>query len=98
MDNFICDCGKTRFISKYTTSIKTGGGFIYKEGNKEITCNCGSVMKSIEREFKGVPNIGKFSSASREQKTEMLKQRSREHFKKNISDQRQEMSTNDKIY
>lgn len=97
MDNFICECGKSKFVPKYTTSIKNGG-FVYKEGNKEISCECGKIMKAIERQFSGVPMFGKFASASREEKTEMLKKRSKEHFKKNIEDQRQEMSTNDKMY
>lgn len=95
--NFVCECGKGKYVAKYNTSMKNGE-FVYKEGNSIITCECGKVMKAVEKKFTGVPAFGKFASASKEEKSKMLKERSKQHFKKHIADQRQEMATNDKIY
>lgn len=97
-NNFKCECGKEIFVPKYTTLIKEGKS-VYKVDNRELLCECGKSMSYIEKEGPiGIPMFGKFASASREDKAKMLKERSKKDFKKNIESQRQEMSTNDKMY
>lgn len=58
-------------------------------------CNCKKQLNIKVVEDKsgnmGIPAIGKFSSMSREQKQQSLKQRSKDHFNKKLKEERKYM-------
>lgn len=91
-NNFICDCGEETFIPSYRMIVKVSGNIYKDKSGNELLCKCGKKLKEkqIDKEF-GVPLFGKFSSMTSEQKREVLKKRSSEHFQKDLSEKREQM-------
>lgn len=63
----------------------------------ELKDKCPICFGSLEQKqvYFNVPYIGKYSSASTEEKREILKKRSKDHFKKNIEDKFHQMNKPD---
>lgn len=84
--NFKCNtCNKETFITQFSFR---GDGKHYDKYGRLLKCDCENktelkFIQDPDKEF-GVPNFGKFSSSSKEDKVKMLKQRSKEHFNKKI--------------
>lgn len=80
------ETGEEFFISNYKL-FYTPSGKVYKDSNFQVIKNPknGNVLEYIEKEFEiGIPFIMK--SNNKENMVKMLKDRSHEHFKKEISE------------
>lgn len=87
-NNFECNkCDQKFFESHYRMSYPNGvETFKNKFGHKLMCPKCSSEdIKSIKRKGRGIPYFGKYSSASNEQKREMLKKRSKNHSNSNTA-------------
>lgn len=95
-NNFKCSkCGKEYFVIKHSTSI-IDGNIVNKGSNGEILiCENEDCLKnplsSISKFDGGVPFFGKVASMSKEDKQNLLKKRSKEHFNKEIKEKQHEM-------
>lgn len=92
--NFSCStCKKTFFISSYTM---TGSGTYLHKGSKEqLRCDCESktVLSIVDKEWDGgCPTFTKIASMSPQERSEVLKKRSKAHFNKEIRERKHEMN------
>ena len=85
---FICEKdGEILELFKTTTRIVEG-----KALTTEAVCpKCGDYMKYIKEHEGFTTNIGEFQMAEKGKKTEILKKRSHEHFKKHIAEKKRDM-------
>lgn len=89
--NFECDCGKQVFIPTHK-SVLVGTEFIYKDNyGKELLCECGNKLKSLSQFTGELPYFGKVGSMNTEEKRNMLKKRSSDHFNREIKEKKHEM-------
>lgn len=87
------DCEHHQFEPKI---IHKSSG-LYDKHHKPISCTiCGSEnMKTLKREEEfGAPAFGKFASSTPEERSQMLKKRSRDHYQSKIKDKAIEMNRN----
>lgn len=99
-NNFYCPKTKKEFfIPEYRTIIDKSGNTIFKDKNGNILTNPdnGEKLLEIKREHKWKDGDKFFiglgnSKEDRLKRTEMLKKRSKEHFKKKISEKKYEMN------
>lgn len=85
--------GQGIFIPKYIVKIKNGKSiYINKETGEELIGLNGLPLKPVTK--KGIPNF--LVSNQKEKRVEMLKKRSKEHFKKKIKERKDEMLSNAK--
>lgn len=86
MSNFICPtCNKEFTIIKHFS--KGGKNYDYKWDLLVCDCEEKTELQTIPKTIIGTdtpPAIGKYRSASREEKRKILKERSHQHFKKEI--------------
>lgn len=95
MENFICSgCGKQEYIPKF--KIKIGSiGPIYSNNGVELVCShCHSILKPIEKEGEYNVTLGSFHMLNRNGKANVLKERSKQHYKKNIKEKQLNMLKN----
>lgn len=95
MANFKCkSCKKIHSVSSYRLSIKNDEKVYVDPKTKEaLRCECSkkTILEYVEGKFNGFcTTFGKFSSMTPDQKQEVLKKRSKEHFKKEINEQKYE--------
>lgn len=88
--NYKCECGNVQEeIHSYKLVTNDENDFAFTL----ICSSCGK--KGLMKRLISVPNFGKYSSASTEEKREILKKRSKDHFKKNIEDKFHQMNKPD---
>ena len=97
MSKFICDnadCKKFGVEDEYPSNryVLTNGKLV----STNAPCpSCGKMRREVN-ENEDIPitekniSIAKFSSASKEQKVEMLKKRSHDHFDKNVKEEKEQ--------
>lgn len=87
------NCSEFNIVKEFikTTHKFINGEFVCSQG---FCIKCGEKMQDITEVIplseKGV-NFSKFNSLSKEDKTKKLKQRSHDHFEKNIKDHRHDL-------
>jgi len=84
-NNFKCDCGKTFFVHQFSYV----SGKFFDRHRKELKCECGLSLKHIPKTKIPIAlNIGKFEGLPVHEKSAILKKRSKEHFNKEIKEQK----------
>ena len=86
--NFKCPtCGKEHYISQY---ISKGDGKTYDKYKKLLTCDCEakSELESTKQWDGGMPTLG----SSYQKQTQILKDRSKQHFNKEIKERQVELN------
>lgn len=92
-NNFKCECGKEFYISEYSSLFENGELINVDKYRQRLKCECDKALKSIPRKFEGFPMIG----ISSNDLSDVLKQRSKTHFNKEIKDVKREMDKKDKV-
>lgn len=92
--NFICpSCKKQHSISSYTI---TGTGVFLSRGTRQpLRCDCPKkvVLENIPQKWDGgAPTVGRIANMTPQQRSEVLKKRSKAHFKKEIQERKVEMN------
>ena len=84
INNFKCKCGHVFFLATFKTTYSTLGKIYKNEKNNErVHCEeCGSYEIEYTNIKAGFPSFGAYSSASKEKKREMIKERATNHAKK----------------
>lgn len=85
--NYKCPCGN---IQEEIHSMKDVTNDDKDILHNLVCKNCG--QKGTMKRMISIPNIGEYSSASVEGKKEMLKKRSKDHFKKEVQDKFHQMN------
>lgn len=91
------DCEHEWF--EHSLTHRSSGIYINRRKAKCPECDSEEIsyIKDEDKDFKSVA-FGKFASASPEEKSKMLKQRSREHYRKKIHEKAVEMDRNPHKY